>query len=51
MIGSMLELPEELATFIKTGLKNKISDMFKRCWRQEHEFMMVVEAPQWSKWG
>lgn len=43
--------PEELATLYQTpGLKNKISDGLRGA-GGKHEFMMVVEAPQWSKWG
>ncbi|MGF1770389.1 DUF6531 domain-containing protein [Enterovibrio makurazakiensis] len=43
--------PEELAALYQNqGLKNKISDGLRGA-GGKHEFMMVVEAPQWSRWG
>ena|GEM_PF-2647001 len=43
--------PEELAEmYKKQALKSKISDGLRGA-RGNHEFLMVVEAPQWSKWG
>ena len=43
--------PEELATLYQDkAIRNKISDGLRGD-GGKHEFLMVVEAPQWSKWG
>ncbi|MEJ6477036.1 hypothetical protein PQI63_22275, partial [Pseudoalteromonas piscicida] len=43
--------PDELSElYKKQSFKNKISDGLRGS-GGNHEFLMVVEAPQWSKWG